>query len=81
MKTSGNPGSLEGLGGSVLLPDVPGRGGGGSFKAGDQEQKQEQVQEQEQEQEQEPHMSPGISFSAREIVFLPQSAREMSATL
>ena len=27
------------------------------------------------------HMSPGISFSARVIVFLPQSAREMSATL
>ena len=26
-------------------------------------------------------MSPGISFSARVIVFLPQSAREMSATL
>ena len=27
------------------------------------------------------NMSPGISFSARVIVFLPQSAREMSATL
>ena len=83
VKASRNPGSLQRLGRSVLLSDVPEKDND------DNKDNMRKIMVLERMKatrtmeimKRRTNMSPGISFSARVIVFLPQSAREISATL